>query len=183
MLLPYIVALLLFAAGSVFGQLLPGKWGDDLAGWLAIAADLATLCAAVAAIFALGAWRRQIRSQKAYDALAVVLSSFRDKDLTALAVIASSKGGADRNRADYNMHLIARDVRRCAEELEVLGYAACTPRLAKAVDDLNREVSPWFSPKESGTPLDPIFAIDLAVDRFVEVVYSLQKEVFHRGLW
>lgn len=183
MLFNLAVVVLIFAAGGVFGQLLPDLWAGEAVSLIAVAADLATLCAAGAAIYALGAWRQQIRSQKAYDALGLVLSSLRDKDLTYSAMMASSKGGEDRRKADYNLRLIARDVRRCTEELEVLGYVGWKPRLVQAMHDLEREVAPWFKPRESGSVLDVVYGIGPALDRFVETIYGLQREVFRRGLW
>lgn len=185
MLFYFGVAALIFGAGTVFGQLMPGEWSIGYVGLLAVTADLGTICAAVAALYALSAWRRQIRSQKAYEALSGLLDAFRDRDLINSFLMSVAETEADQRRTAYDISIVERDVRRCVSELSVLGYGICGDQLKNAASKLSTDLQPFSAGKEgNGSPaLSLIYGLSPVINRFTAEIYRLQKEVFRSGVW
>lgn len=175
------VSALLFGAGFVLGQLVPGEWSFGYIGLLAVAADLATICAAVAALYALTAWRRQFRSQKAYEALSGLLNAFRDRDLLTSFLTSLGEADLDKRMTAYAVSLIERDVRRCVSELSVLGYAGCGEELKKAASKLTEDLQPFFK-REKSNVLQLIYPLTAVLDRFTAEIYRLQIKVFRAGV-
>lgn len=181
MLFQFIVVVLIFAAGGVFGQLLPDLWAGEAVSLIAVAADLATLCAAGAAIYALGAWRQQIRSQKAYEVLSQAIRSCRDKGFSIDVMTASKGVGVD--KYFHNLQIFFRDARRAADELSVLGYGEHGTGLHKAAVQLRADLASLAKKQEKGTVLDIFVRAEDALGAYVDEIYSSQKAILRSGLW
>lgn len=181
MIFNLVVVALIFGAGGVFGQLLPATWESGYTNLLAVTADIATICAAGAALYALTQWRQQLRSQKAYEALSVLLNAFRDRDLVGSYLSSLKAPEADKWKRAWEVQLVQRDVRRCVNELSVLGYEERGARLAEAASHLFKEFAD-FRPDGVSPALNAMYALGSATDRFTAEIYSLQKEVFKSGV-
>ncbi|NLY59539.1 MAG: hypothetical protein GX071_13520 [Gammaproteobacteria bacterium] len=183
-MLHHLLALVLvFAAGAILGRLLPDLGELNMLGLLTIAADVATLCAAVAAVYALGAWRQQIKSQKAYDALALVLTSFWDKKLLAATLKTVAGGEEDRRKTRHELQHLARDSRRCADELLVLGYSQSADRLTQAIAQLDSGMHRLLTLPPQTAAADVHAQAEPVLNSFVEQIHELQKQTFRSGPW